>query len=155
MKKKCALFTVLFLVCGTPTFTGFSILAQGSATTAQTGRINGVVTDGSGEPLIGASIMVKGTNRGVTTDIDGKFTISASPGSTLEVSYVGQNTQSVKVTSEKNYTIKLSGNATNLDEVVVTALGIKKDKKSLGYSVEDINSEELMKNKSNNPINSL
>lgn len=132
------------------TQTGFSAVAQ-----SQRGEVTGTVIGSNGEPLIGAVVTVKGTSRGVSTDADGKFTLAAAPGSVLQVSYVGEQTQEVRVGSQKNYEIRLSSNLTDLDEVVVTALGLKKDKKSLGYSVDDLNADELMKNKSNNAINSL
>lgn len=116
-------------------------------------KATGVITDASGEPLIGATVMLKGTKRGVTTDVNGHFSIDAPNGSTLIVSYVGMVTREIKVGGKPvNVTLE-GGNA--LDEVVVTALGIKREKKSLGYAVDDINAEELMKNKNTNAINSL
>ena len=71
------------------------------------------------------------------------------------MSYVGAKTQEVAVGAARSYTVTLKSTTQNLDEVVVTALGIKKDKKSLGYAVDDLNADELMKNKSANAINSL
>lgn len=153
MKKRCALIMALFLAIGSPMFEAGQMAAQESAV-AQAGIVTGVVKDGEGAPLIGASVLVKGTNNGVVTDFDGNFSIKAPVGSELVVSYVGQPSQTVKVTSEKSYEVTMSSSQ-NLDEVIVTALGLKKDKKSLGYSVEDIDSEELMRNKTSNPINSL
>ena len=125
----------------------------GFTAVAQTMKATGVITDASGEPLIGATVMLKGTKRGVTTDVNGHFSIDAPNGSTLIVSYVGMVTREIKVGGKPvNVTLE-GGNA--LDEVVVTALGIKREKKSLGYAVDDINAEELMKNKNTNAINSL
>ena len=153
MKKQFALFTAFLLACGSPlisNYDGFTAMAQ-----SQTREVTGIVYGSNGEPLTGAAVTVKGTSRGVATDIDGKFKIQAAPGNELQISYVGEKTQVIKVGSQTSLTIKMSSSVTNLDEVVVTALGIKKDKKSLGYAIEDINAEELMRNKSNNPINSL
>ena len=139
------------MACGAP-----SILVDspvGFTAVAQTMKATGVITDASGEPLIGATVMLKGTKRGVTTDVNGHFSIDAPNGSTLIVSYVGMVTREIKVGGKPvNVTLE-GGNA--LDEVVVTALGIKREKKSLGYAVDDINAEELMKNKNTNAINSL
>ena len=151
MKKQFSLLVALSLACGAP-----SILVDspvGFTAVAQTMKATGVITDASGEPLIGATVMLKGTKRGVTTDVNGHFSIDALNGSTLIVSYVGMVTREIKVGGKPvNVTLE-GGNA--LDEVVVTALGIKREKKSLGYAVDDINAEELMKNKNTNAINSL
>lgn len=151
MKKQFSLLVALSLACGAP-----SILVDspvGFTAIAQTMKATGVITDASGEPLIGATVMLKGTKRGVTTDVNGHFSIDAPNGSTLIVSYVGMVTREIKVGGKPvNVTLE-GGNA--LDEVVVTALGIKREKKSLGYAVDDINAEELMKNKNTNAINSL
>ena len=152
MKKQFALFVALSLAMGTPAF--LNMPTSGFTAIAQTQKATGIVTDSNGEPLIGASVMVKGTTRGTTTDIDGKFSVNAAPGSSLVISYVGQATKVVKV-GNTPLTIALKATGEQLDEVVVTALGIKKDKKSLGYAVDDLNADELMKNKSANAINSL
>ncbi len=91
----------------------------------------------------------------MATDTEGRFHIRAKVGDTLEISYVGQESKEVQITSLGELHITLSSGATSLDEVVVTALGIKKDRKSLGYAIDEIDSDELMKNKSTNAINSL
>ena len=152
MKKKCALLTALFLACGTPSFSSFTAVAQTQQTAA--GKVTGTVTDSKGEPLIGATVQVKNSKVGTATDIDGRFSLNAKPGDVLVVSYVGQQPKTVKVTAGV-MNITLDANATVLEDVVVTALGIKKDKKSLGYAIDEIDSEELMRNKSTNAINSL
>ena len=151
MKKQFSLLVALSLACGTPSV--FVDSPVGFTAVAQTMKATGVITDASGEPLIGATVMLKGTKRGVVTDADGRFSIDAPNGSTLVVSYVGMVTREIKVGGPP-VSVKLEG-GTALDEVVVTALGIKKDKKSLGYAVDDINAEELMKNKTANAVNSL
>ncbi|WP_321436099.1 SusC/RagA family TonB-linked outer membrane protein [uncultured Bacteroides sp.] len=121
----------------------------------QTKKISGTVVDSKGEPVIGASILVKGTNKGTITDVDGKFSLNASQGAILVVSYVGYTKKEVAVKASAVYDIVLSEDAQALSEVVVTAMGIKKEKKALGYAVSDINSQELMKNKQTNVVNSL
>ena len=151
MKKQFSLLVALSLACGAPSV--FTDSPAGFTVVAQTMKATGTITDANGEPLIGATVMLKGTKRGVTTDVNGRFSIDAPNGSTLIVSYVGMVTREIKVGGAPvNVTLE-GGNA--LDEVVVTALGIKRDKKSLGYAVDDINAEELMKNKNTNAINSL
>lgn len=126
-----------------------------SQSTLQAKKITGKVVDASGEPIIGASVLVKGIGTGSVTDVNGKFSVEAPVGSTLEVSFIGYTSEAVKVGAANAYTITLKEDAQSLDEVVVTAMGIKKEKKALGYSVSDINSKELMKNKQTNVVNSL
>ena len=156
MKKQCVLLASLLLACGLPAglttmspSVGFTAMAQ-----SHSGKVTGIVRDANGEPLIGATVKVKGTSVATATDVDGKYTIKAAPGSTLVISYIGNKPMEVPVTGS-TVDVQMMSNTTNLDEVVVTALGIKKDKKALGYAVDDINSEELMKNKNTNAINSL
>ncbi len=152
MKKLSAVFVALSLAGATP----FIPMGSGTAfAQTQGSEVSGTVYDSNGEPLIGAIVTVKGTNRGVATDADGKFHLQAKPGQVLTVSYVGSKTQEVAVGVSKNYTVTLKSTTQDLDEVVVTALGIKRDKKALGYAIDDIKADELMKNKSTNAINSL
>ena len=129
--------------------------ALSSQSTQQAKTITGKVVDVAGEPIIGASVLVKGSSTGSVTDIDGKFSVEAPVGSTLVVSFVGYATEEVKVGTASDYTVTLKDDTQSLSEVVVTAMGIKKEKKALGYSVSDINSKELMKNKQTNVVNSL
>ncbi len=133
----------------------FAVSVPCSYTTQQARKITGRVVDVSGQPIIGASVLVKGSGTGAVTDIDGNFTVNASVGSTLEISFIGYKAATVKVTNASSYAITLQDDSQALDEVVVTAMGIKKDRKSLGYAIADVNADELMRNKSVNPINSL
>ncbi len=126
-----------------------------SQSTQQAKKITGKVLDAAGEPIIGASVLVKGSGTGAVTDVDGKFSVEAPAGSTLEISFIGYKTAMLKVTNASSYSVTLQDDSQTLDEVVVTAMGIKKDRKSLGYAIDDVDAEELMKNKSVNPINSL
>jgi TonB-linked outer membrane protein, SusC/RagA family/TonB-dependent outer membrane receptor, SusC/RagA subfamily, signature region len=119
---------------------------------AQT-RVSGSVADENGEPAIGATILIKGTSEGTVTDNSGSFTIMAPSSGTLVVSYVGYITQEVPVSPNVN--IVLVPDTEMLEEVIVTAMGIEKERKALGYAVQELNSEELLKNKSANVINSL
>ena len=121
---------------------------------AQQKTVTGNVTDESGLPLPGATVVVEGTSRGVATDFDGNFSVEASQGEVLVVTYVGYADQRVTVGSQDSYTINLfTGN--DLDEVVVTALGIQRQKRSLGYGTDIIKSEELIQARESNIINSL
>lgn len=115
--------------------------------------IKGTVVDATGETLIGASVKVAGTTNGAVTDIDGNFTLNCKPGATLEVSYIGYKTMTVKAANGMKIQMQEDGKA--LNEVVVTALGIKRDRKALGYGLEEVKGEELTKAKETNVINSL
>ena len=114
--------------------------------------ITGTVEDADG-PMIGATVKVVGTSNGVVTDFDGKFRLKCKPGDMLEVSYVGYNTQQVK--AQQGMKVLLTEDKTELSEVVVTALGIKRDRKALGYGLAEVKGEELTKAKETNVINSL
>ncbi|HSD05600.1 SusC/RagA family TonB-linked outer membrane protein [Flavobacterium sp.] len=111
-------------------------------TFAQERTVSGIVTDNAGMPLPGVSVLVKGTKTGTQTDFDGKYSINASPSEVLVISYIGMKTQEL-VASSTNANVKLSGNTTELESVVVTALGIKREKKSLGYSTQEIKGSDL------------
>ena len=156
MKKQCVLLASLIFACGAPVGLTTSQPDAGFVAMAQSnnGKVTGVVRDANGEPLIGATVKVKGTNQGTATDVDGKYSIKAAPGSTLVISYIGATPQEVKVTGSV-MDIDMADGTTKLDEVVVTALGIKRDRKALGYAVDDLKAEELMRNKNTNAINSL
>ena len=109
---------------------------------AQEKTVTGTVTDASGMPLPGATVVVKGTNRGTSTDFDGKYSIKASAGETLDISFVGYKASSVKVGASNVVNATLAEDNT-LDEVVVTGQGIKKEKKALGYAVTTISNEDF------------
>ena len=157
MKRNYCLSLVLLALFGmaTPYSVNAAENLPSSQSTQQAKKITGKVVDATGEPIIGASVAVKGTGTGAVTDIDGKFTVNAPVGSTLEVSFVGYKTEMVKVTNATTYNVTLQDDSQALNEVVVTAMGIKKEKKALGYAVSDINAKELMKNKQTNVVNSL
>ncbi|MBV4357503.1 SusC/RagA family TonB-linked outer membrane protein [Pinibacter aurantiacus] len=121
---------------------------------AQTVPITGTVQSGDGTPLAGVTVLVAATNKAVVTDNAGKFSVNANPNSTLQFSYVGFVTQNVKASAGMVvHLVKDEGR--QMEDVVVTAMGVKKERKALGYSVTDINAGELMKNKNTNLVNSL
>lgn len=119
--------------------------------------ITGVVTVASdGSPLAGANIIVKGTSRGTMTDFDGNFDINASVNETLLISYIGMIDKEIVITSTSTtLQIVMEESLTTFDEVVITALGIKREKKALTYAAQEISSEDLTTVKQTNPINSL
>jgi|TARA_R100000306_G_scaffold12304_3_gene14783 TonB-linked SusC/RagA family outer membrane protein len=121
---------------------------------AQEKQITGSVQDASGVPLLGVNILVKGTSTGTQTDFDGNYTIEASTGETLVFSYVGYTPKEVVVGESSTIDVVLEqGEA--LETVVVTALGISREKKSLGYSTQQVSSDELNVTRPSNAINSL
>lgn len=123
--------------------------------TAKAIQIKGTVKDALGEPLIGVSVLVKGTSNGTVTDLDGRFSLNVSVGDILEFSYVGYAAQSVTVKNATPLDIVLSEDAQALDEVVVTALGIKRKAKALTYNVQEIKAAGITKVKDANFVNSL
>lgn len=117
--------------------------------------VRGTITDTSEEPLIGVSILRKGTAYGTVTDIDGRFWIEALQGEILEISYIGYTSQTVTIKDEQPMKIKLAEDNQLLDEVVVTALGIKREEKSLSYNVQQVGSDAVTSVKDANFMNSL
>lgn len=122
---------------------------------AQGKTISGTVTDNSGLPLPGATVLVKGTSSGTSTDFDGKFSIQASQRDFLVISYVGYSTQEIVVGSSATVDVKLIEDAEALQEVVVTAFGKKKQKRSLGYAATAIDGKDLTEVTTLNPFESL
>ena len=125
--------------------------------TAQTSTVSGVVTsEEDGEPVVGASVLVQGTTLGTVTDIDGKFTIPGVPSSakTLRVSFVGMQQQEVPI-KQGLMKITLKPDTEVLDEVVVTAMGISRSEKTLGYSATTVKSDEIISARTTNVANAL
>lgn len=144
MKKRI----MLTLVC---------LLAAIGWVAAQNSPITGIVISAEdNEPIIGASVLVKGSTTGAVTDLDGKFTITDAPAGAkiLQVSFVGMITQEVPITPG-TIRVTLKNDAKLLDEVVVTALGIAKKEKSLTYSTQVVNGDELARVKDPNMMNAL
>ena len=122
---------------------------------AQEKTISGTVSDVSGIPLPGVNIIVKNTTNGTQTDFDGKYSIEASAGDVLVFSYVGLKAQEVTVGASSTVDVSMEEDASVLEEVVITALGISRDKKSLGYSTQEVQGDELTAVKSGNFVNAL
>ena len=120
-------------------------------------KITGIVKDNEGEPVIGASIIVKGQpNIGTVTDIDGNFSLTLpDDAKQLQVSYIGMKTQQIAVGTHSSYNVILESSLVNIDEVVVTALGIKKEAKSLSYNVQQLSGSDINKVSDANFINNL
>lgn len=121
-------------------------------TQQQAVKVTGTVTDGS-EPIIGASVRVKGTSQGTVTDLDGRFVLDVQPGVELVISFIGYKDVTVKAATGMK--IVMEEENTALNEVVVTALGIKRERKALGYGLSEVKGAELTKAKETNVINSL
>ncbi len=117
--------------------------------------LKGTVRDKLGEPLVGVSVKKKNGQQGTITDIDGHFSLPMTEGGSIELSYVGYTPQTVKVDGTRHLDIILEEDNKVLTEVVVTALGIKRAEKALSYNVQQVNSEELTRNKDANFVNSL
>ena len=140
------------------TIKGEHIVLSKGTTKAATGpvTITGIVKDASGLAVIGAAIVDLATAKGASTNVDGSYTMTVDAGSELEVSYIGYETTKFIVSASKSiYNITLGDSAVAVDEVVVTALGIKRKTKALGYSVQKVNSDEVTAAKSANFISSL
>ena len=125
-----------------------ALLFAGSAGAQETKTIKGMVRDVTGEPLIGANVIEKGTNNGVITDVDGNFTLTVPADATLSIAYMGYATREIHLAKRKkqgDLRVTLREDSQQLKEVVVTAMGIKKDTKRLGYAVSTIESDEIVK----------
>ncbi|MCF0073626.1 SusC/RagA family TonB-linked outer membrane protein [Dyadobacter sp. CY261] len=142
MKKVFTLGFLLFLLF--LSWTGF----------AQDLTIKGKVQSADGN-LPGASILIKGTSRGSTTDANGDFTLSTPANATLVVSFIGYKTTEIPVGSKTVFDIMLESDATQFNEIVVTALGIAREKKALGYSVQEVSGKTLTQARETNLVNSL
>ena len=118
-------------------------------------NVTGKVVDENNEPLIGVNIKVEGNSEGAITDIDGNFTIVVRQGNILSFTYVGYTSKTVRITDKNIYAVKLVSDTKQLNEVVVTALGIKREQKALSYNVQQVKSDQLTEIKDANFINSL
>lgn len=120
-----------------------------------TKRISGVVVDGTGEPVIGANVVVKGTPTGVITDFDGNFNLKVPENSIIVISYIGHQPQEVSVAGRTVFNITLAEDTQTLDEIVVTALGIKRQARSIGYSTANVGGDEFTESRDLNIGNAL
>ncbi|GAA4319465.1 SusC/RagA family TonB-linked outer membrane protein [Mucilaginibacter gynuensis] len=122
---------------------------------AQNVPIRGIIIDEQNQPLAAVTVQIKGTTFGTTTGNEGRFTLSATRGQVLVFKSVGLVTQEVIIGTETNISIQMKNDSKALSEVVVTAYGIKKEVRKLGYSVQEVKGSELVKARDPNPINSL
>lgn len=121
---------------------------------AQNQTVRGIVLDNNDQPIPGVSVVVKGSDRGAATTLEGRFTIAANKGDVLIIKSIGFITQEVTV-SETTLSVKLLQDSKSLNEVVVTALGVKKEFQKLGYSQSQVRGDELTVGRDANPLNSL
>ena len=137
MKRSLKLIAALLFLCGGQIF-------------AQNTTITGKVTGPAGEDQSGVNITVRGTTRGTFTDDNGRFSIAAPNNATLVFSYVGFPDQAIAVDGRKEINVKITDQVQNLDDVVVTALGIKKESKRLGYATATVTADQIAVNRTPN-----
>jgi TonB-linked SusC/RagA family outer membrane protein len=133
----------------------FAMVLVTGTLAAQNIRVTGKVTDNTGLPIPGVTVLIEGTRTGVATGADGTFSIDVPPGGVLLFSAIGMENQRIPVNNRTVINIAMAESSVIVEEVVVTALGIEKEKKALGYAVQDLKSDEIMRNKQTNIINSL
>ncbi|MDG3581822.1 SusC/RagA family TonB-linked outer membrane protein [Galbibacter pacificus] len=143
MKVKNYLILIAFLMCGI------------ASSYAQKKTVSGTVTDGGGVPLPGVNILIKGTSTGTQTDFDGNYTLEVNPVDILSFTYVGLKAVERTVGFSDVVNVQMEEDAQALDEVVVTALGISREKKTLGYATQEVDGEAVSKVQSQNFVNSL
>lgn len=117
--------------------------------------VKGTVTDKTGDPIIGANVVEKGTTNGIITNMNGEFSLNVSPNATLIITYIGYEKMSVQVNRQKTIKVQMQEEAQTLETVVVTAMGIKKKAASLTYSTQQVEGDELTRAKDPNMINAL
>ncbi len=149
MQRKIKIVGVLLcaaVLCfsGNISATGNTETNENVGISQQKRKITGTVEDALG-PVIGASIAVKGTSIGTISDADGKFSLDVSDGQTIVISFIGYVSQEIRIEGQNTLNIMLNEDSQVLDEVVVTALGIKRESKKLGYAVSSIPADELVK----------
>ncbi|WP_026463994.1 SusC/RagA family TonB-linked outer membrane protein [Adhaeribacter aquaticus] len=122
---------------------------------AQNLKVTGKISEAGGDGLPGVTVLVKGTNLGTASDVDGNYTIQCAPNSTLVFSFIGYLTKEVSVGNQTSLNVALGLDAKQLGEVVVTAFGIEREKKALGYTIQEVSGEKLAQVKSANVANAL
>lgn len=135
--------------------TAFDPLGTGNDLTVAADQIRGKVSGPDGQPLVGVSVTVKGTSRGTATDGNGAFSLEANRGETLVFSYVGYQSKEYVISNSQNIVVTLTPGSAEISEVVVTALGIRKERRALGYSVTEVKGDELTQAREINVANSL
>jgi hypothetical protein len=120
------------------------VFLQQNGLAAQNRALKGTITDAEdSSPMIGVTVLVVGTGIGTVTDLDGTYAIQVATGQTLRYSYTGYKPKEIKITNETLLDVQLIAEATALGEIVVTALGIKEEKKKLAYSIQEVKGEAL------------
>ena len=138
--------------------TNILLTRRPAAPQSRTVSVSGRVTDASGQPIVGASVIVRGTTVGVSTDTEGRFVLevpSPAASQTLEVSYLGYETATVPVGSRTSFEVTLQESSSEIEQVVVTALGIKRQEKALSYNVQQVAASDITLVKDANFMNSL
>jgi TonB-linked SusC/RagA family outer membrane protein len=131
------------------------LMTAGSGVLAQQKKISGVVKDAGNKPLANISVVVKGTNRGTTTDANGQFSLNAAENEMLSFSSVGFQSKEIKVGNQEVINMQLLASNNEMEGVIVTALGIKRAEKGLGFASQSIGSEDVNDARSNNFVNAL
>ena len=119
---------------------GFCVCAQ-----AQNGKVSGTVTSADGKPIAGATVVIEGSHVGTSTNADGKYTLNVRPGDVLQVSFIGMQTQRIPVNGKTTVDVTMQDDAIGLDNVVITALGITRQERTLGYASTTIKADEIAK----------
>lgn len=133
----------------------FLIVLCGQLLHSQSITIQGKVTDAAGFPLTGATVLVKGTQNSTIADANGSYSIATEKGKTLVFSYMGFTTKEATVNNQEKLNVSLQDDSVALGEVVVTALGIKRDKRALGYASQELKSDDINKVNSTNFVSNL
>ena len=157
MRKLPCLLLASFALLGTP-FAAYAVESPipQSVNASAKQQITGTVFDSDGEPVVGASVLVVGTQTGTMTDIDGRFQIAAPKGSELRISYIGHNPVTIKVGDKKNIEVKLESNANQLGEVEITAeFGMKRVARAVGSSVQNVKAKDIIESGRDNFITAL
>ncbi len=150
-----AMLLVAMLTGGVGSFVPTSVHAA-TSNVQQKNVLKGRVIDATGEPAVGAYVIVVGTNTGTTTELNGSFTLkNVKPGASIKVSLIGYKSQTVKWDGSSELNFTLEEETSNLNEVVVTAMGITRKASSLTYSTQMLRSDELMKVQDPNLVNSI
>src|SRR6202012_4917350 len=118
-------------------------------------KIGGTVTDENKQPLPGVTVLLKGTTKGTVTDVNGRFLFTVEKGQVLTFKFLGYANQDVTINDAVNYNITLQGDNRSLNEVVVTALGVKKETRRIGYATQTVNGDQLTIARDPNPVNGL
>ena len=159
MKNRALLFKLLLVQIFLSPLVGFHFAQADTVITdivTMDKTITGTVTDVEGNPLIGVNVLIKDSDLGTSTDLDGKFELSIpDTAKTLIFSYIGYENLEININNQTEFNIQLEEDAQQLDEVVVTALNIKRQKRELGYSTENFGGDEIQLSNAPNIVNAL